>query len=394
MNRVQIWVMSNEYETSRIIGGLGIVATQLSNQFVEYGNMVTLFTNHAAADLQVKDCGPLRIIHIPETEPFYSKERNKNRCEPIVEWLKANELELPDVIHIHSVCFTYVAYYFRQTYGIPIVYTCHSLVKQEGRTRKRSLVSSRQHRLLRVADLIVVPSRWQKKSLCAYYPTYIKKVEVIENGINRTAKPNNQQRTSLLFVGRLTSQKGIQELLTAVGLLSRHTPYVSLMIVGQSSSQAFQSLLLQLVRKHKLEKQVKWLGFVPPHRLQKVYASCGAVIVPSKQESFGLVALEALANGVPLVSTRSGGLSQFITSDVAQVIPRVTAPAIAQSIISMWRDTSRTEKRVQQGIVLSKKYEWRKIALRYLALFQKLPRHEQVLAVTSSTSTQGDGDDG
>lgn len=380
--------MSNEFETSRIIGGLGIVASALTNCFVQAGAKVTMITNHAEPELQVKDCGPLRIIHLPEHEPYYSHDKKKNRYEPTVAWLAAHQPRLPDVIHIHSVCFANLAYYYRKTYGIPIVYTCHSLVKQEARTSGRTVVSLRQRRLCALADRIVAPSKWQKNALHTHYPECKRKVEVIENGISRTVQKNEQQRTSLLFVGRLTKLKGIEQLLGAVAILAKQTPHVSLTIIGRSSTTAYEARLLTLVKKWGLAGQVKWLGFLSPQQVAKQYAKHGLVIVPSKQESFGLVALEALAHGVPLASTRSGGLAQFVTSEVAEVIPAVTDRAIAQSIIKIWRDRALVERRVSAGLRLAEQYDWRKIAARYLALFARLPRHPVELAGVQEQAKQ------
>ncbi|RNB84459.1 glycosyltransferase family 1 protein [Brevibacillus fluminis] len=376
--------MSNEFETSRIIGGLGIVASELTNCFVQYGARVTLITHHSESELQVKDCGPLQIIHLPDREPFYSAAKKKNQYEPTVVWLRRNQWPLPDVIHIHSVCFANLAHYYRKVHGIPIVYTCHSLVKQEARTAGRGIVSDRQERLCTLADRIVVPSNWLKNVLQTNYPECKRKIDVIENGIRRTAPHDKKQRTSLLFVGRLTRQKGIEELLAAVAMLAKRAPYVKLTIIGRASTAAYQARLITLVKKWKLEPYVKWLGFLPPQQVAKQYAKHGVVIVPSKQESFGLVALEALANGIALASTRSGGLSQFVSSKVAEVIPAVTSRAIAGSVINIWRDGSRTEERIRAGFKRTEMYDWRKIAARYMALFERLPKHP----IESTTAVQ------
>lgn len=381
---MKIWVLTNEFETSRIIGGLGIVASELTNSFVQYGARVTLITHHAEPELQVKDCGPLQIIHLPDREPFYSAARKKNQYEPTVLWLRRNQWPLPDVIHIHSVCFANLAHYYRKMYGIPIVYTCHSLVKQEARTAGRAVVSGRQQRLCALADRIVAPSKWLKNVLQTNDPACKRKIDVIENGIRRTAPHDQQQRTSLLFVGRLTKQKGIEELLAAVAMLAKRAPYVHLTIIGRASTAAYQARLHALVKKWKLEPYVTWLGFLPPQQVANQYAKHGVVIVPSKQESFGLVALEALANGVPLASTRSGGLSEFVSSEVAEVIPAVTSRAIAGSILNIWRNASRTEERIRAGLKRTEMYDWRKIAARYMALFAQLPKHP----VESNTAAQ------
>ncbi|MGE5701877.1 MAG: glycosyltransferase family 4 protein [Clostridia bacterium] len=370
---MHIWVMSNEYETSRIIGGLGVVATQLTHHLVEMGHQLTVLTNHDLAEVLVNECGPLRIIHFPTRSDYYCRHRRKNQYRPIVEWIDQQRLALPDLIHIHSVSFANLACYFRKTKGIPVVYTCHSLIGHESRVltsfRRAHLI--RQQRLLATCDQIVVPSRWQRRSLATEYPICKGKIVVIENGVKLRGEPGSKPQVRMLFAGRLTRQKGIEETLAALAILMKHNPAVQLDIAGTGTPN-YHLRLRTLIKKWSLGRHVNLLGFVPPEKLSLLYSHYGAVIVPSKQESFGLVALEALANGVPLVSTRSGGLAQFVTSDVAQIIPRINGKGIAIAVRRMWGNPAVTQQRVLRGLSLAQDFEWKAIATRYAREFQKL----------------------
>jgi len=78
--------------------------------------------------------------------------------------------------------------------------------------------------------------------------------------------------------------------------------------------------------------RIRWVRKKPYAAVQRMYASYGAVIIPSKTESFCLVALEAMANGVPLISTLSGGLKEFVNKRNAQIIRSVDRASIAKAI--------------------------------------------------------------
>jgi glycogen(starch) synthase len=186
-----------------------------------------------------------------------------------------------------------------------------------------------------------------------------------------TAPITCQSNRRLLYVGRLNRKKGIEELLRAIALLRRTTSRVTLDVVGTGNA-AYTSKLRKLAHSLKLNRCITWHGYKPLHEIRSLYSSYGAVVVPSHQESFGLVALEALAGGVPLISTRSGGLSEFVDTSVAEVIPRITPLEISKSIRRFWLDTGRAEVRVANGRKRARHYEWRNVAERYARLFEQL----------------------
>jgi glycogen synthase len=173
----------------------------------------------------------------------------------------------------------------------------------------------------------------------------------------------------LLFVGRLVPLKGIEQLLKAVAILKRKNKKVNLTIIGKGG-QAYVKRLKTLCKEWGIHANVNFLGFRKPGQVQKMYASYGAVIMPSTMESFGLVALEAMASGVPLVATRSGGLAEIVNSKVAQVIPRVEGKAIAAAIEQMWNNAPLTNRRVKAGRILASRYKWPRVANQYIKLFQ------------------------
>ncbi|MGZ4112234.1 MAG: HipA family kinase [Tumebacillaceae bacterium] len=368
---MQIWVLTNEYERN-IIGGLGIVATHLTQAFARDEELeVTLFAKSASSKVQVENSKGVALLRFPRNSKFHSVAKQVFDPLEIVRWLTKNGYSKPDLIHIHSVQWARLAYYFKKYLDVPVVYTCHSLVILEAKSVLRAEVSRRQEKLLRVVDHVVVPSQWQHDKLIEVYPFCADKTTIIENGVEVREGGSHAALSRLLFVGRLVNSKGIEELLGAVAMLAKKSSVVRLDVVGAGTGQYFNKLQ-RLSQSLGIAKRVRWLGFLPPEQVLRLYPSYGVVIVPSRQESFGLVALEALANGVPLVSTVSGGLSDFVNSEVAEVIPEVESGAIANAIRNVWSERTRTERRVAAGLLAASTFGWQKTATRSLDLFKQV----------------------
>ncbi|WP_309248940.1 glycosyltransferase family 4 protein [Paenibacillus sp. MZ04-78.2] len=273
------------------------------------------------------------------------------------------------IVFIFSLQFTDLAKYFRKKYKTPVIYTCHSLVDLETgpKSQKRRRINQ-QVQLLKVANRIVVPSRWELAKLKKLYPFCAKKTIIIKHGVNALTSKTRAPRSRLLFVGRLVPSKGIEPLLQAIALLKHKNKKVKLHVIGKGNKIYFRRLKL-LVKRLNIQSDVRWHGFRKQRQVQKRYASYGAVVMPSiLEESFGLVALEALASGVPLIATRSGGLSEIVNSSVAQVIPKAKSRAIASAIEKMWSNPSVTRKRVIAGRKLASRYRWPRIADQYKKL--------------------------
>lgn len=371
---MRLWVLTNEYEPD-IIGGLGVVATNLTEFLARNLENVIVLTSTAGNQVCTEKKQTAQLIYFPCESDYHSKNKQKFRYRPVTTWLKLNGFSEPDLIHIHSVQFANVAGYYKKHYGIPVIYTCHSLVALEPNTSSRKKVVQRQEKLLLICDRIVVPSRWQKMKLEQLYPFCANKVEVIENGVDIPETTNHSGRDRLLFVGRLSWSKGIDELLRALAILAKINKDVTLDVVG-TGSPGYQAKLKSLAHSVGIPSRVRWLGFRRPEQVRQLYRRYGAVIVPSRQESFGLVALEALANGIPLVSAASGGLADFVNSNVAEIIPGVKSTSIASAVRRMWGNTEITNQRVAQGRNVALRYKWPEIAARYRDLFSRFGKNE------------------
>jgi len=371
---MKIWVLTNEYEPN-IIGGLGIAATKLTRALAERDLTIHVLTKGTDPKVKSTNRSGVKLIRFPRTSAYFSSKQQLFHPHSILTWTTQNQLTTPDLIHIHSVQFTELAETLQKHHNTPIVYTCHSLVASEGTAAQKSTAAKRQTKLLRLADRIVVPSFWQKQQLLDFYPFCADKVIVSPHGVEVKPTIRKAPRHRLFFAGRIVRSKGIEELLHAVAALAKQYPDIRLDVAG-TGSKMYLRKLHALCDSLKIRSNVKWLGFQSHEKLLKMYGSYSAVVMPSKQESFGLVAMEALATGVPLVSTQAGGLAEFVDRGVAEVISKPTANEITRAIQQMWNNSKETKERVKKGLERAYKYRWSHIAAHYQIIFEQCKKAE------------------
>lgn len=359
--------MTKEYHPN-IIGGLGTAATDLTEALVRQNIAVTVWNQSSKSRVSFHIQKGADIIQIPKRLPYYKKETFSYIPQSLAKIAVKKTIPLPDLIHVHSLEFTHAALYFKKKYGIPVLYTCHSLVKTEDKRRVRSQV---QRSLFLGANRIVSPSLWLKGEIRKYLPKAAKKTVVIPNGTKSVSTKTTAPRRKLLFVGRVVPSKGVMSLVLAVALLRRQFPGVNLTIIGKGSAR-YRNKLLAVARKKGIAEKIRWIGYLPPDEVKRKYASYGTVVVPSMRESFCLVALEAMANGVPLVSTKAGGLQEFVNPNNAQIIRAVNSKGIAKAIRTVLQNPGLTRKRVKTARLTANRFRWVSISARYAALYQKL----------------------
>ena len=171
---------------------------------------------------------------------------------------------------------------------------------------------------------VITVSKSLKDEVCHLFNTPEDKVKVIYNGINpwefdinmsweeklnfRRSLGIQDDEKMILFVGRLTYQKGVEYLIRAMPkILERHN--AKLVIAGSGDMRSYlENLCYQLGVGHR----VVFLGFVDENTLKKLYKSADVVVIPSVYEPFGIVALEAMAAGTPVVVSSVGGLREII----------------------------------------------------------------------------------
>lgn len=198
-------------------------------------------------------------------------------------------------------------------------------------------------------------------------------VQVIPNGVDTThfIPPTNTKRDKvILYVGTLIERKGLKYLFTAVPKVLRTFPDYRLVLVGDGPQNAS---LHQLAKDLGILEQVSFVGFQPPDQIRTWMQRAQALVLPSTEEGMGVVLLEAMACGTPIIGSRVDGIQDVISPDVGLLVPPADSSALTEAIQTLlsdrrkWRDMSHHAR-----VRAVTHYDWDQIATRFVALYKSL----------------------
>jgi D-inositol-3-phosphate glycosyltransferase len=190
----------------------------------------------------------------------------------------------------------------------------------------------------------------------------------------------------LLFVGRMEPLKGLNVLIEAISIMRqnevlRDNPFCLAIIGGDPDDGGVQtdvelSRIKVLTEQYGLNDLVTFLGNRSQDSLPYYYSAAEAVVVPSQYESFGMVALEAMACGTPVVASQIGGLAYLVQDGVTGYTVPVDDPIeLAKRITSLLQDTSLRDQMGRQAERLAQDYAWDKIADKLVPVYESLLRN-------------------
>jgi glycosyltransferase involved in cell wall biosynthesis len=177
----------------------------------------------------------------------------------------------------------------------------------------------------------------------------------------------------VLFVGRLASNKGLVELLPAFAPLAREDPEAHLVLVGEDGGM--RATVEHRVRGLGLEDRVHLLGHVADEALlAAAYRDAALTVLPSEYEAFGLVLLESLAQGTPVVASRVGGIPEFIEDGRSGLLvpPGEVAP-LAEALRRLWSDSSLARRLGHHGRTeVVPRYTWDRVVDRLEVVYREV----------------------
>lgn len=280
------------------------------------------FTTHPRSNLNFFDL----------TEEQFEQYKN--------EFRKAIKFEIstfkPDIIHSQHV---WILSSVANEFNIPVVVTSHG-TDIIGYKRGKKFEKEIKETVVKSKKIIAI-SKDNEKDVLKYFNVPKDKLEMIENGYNpNTFFINNCNKEEVLnkfdirgkyqkivlFAGRLAENKGIDVLLNAAKLYEDKN--ILTLIVG--NGVLFKEL--QNLSKRLKLKNIKFLGQQEQEKLCKLYNIADVVVVPSREEAFGLVAIEALACGTPVIASKEGGMKEFIKPDVGMLINKDDIKSLAIEI--------------------------------------------------------------
>jgi glycosyltransferase involved in cell wall biosynthesis len=339
-----------------------------------------LFSNGDKQDTQLDFNFPCFTTH-PRSKTTFYELTDAQMDAYINAWHEAIAEAIddfqPQIIHAHHVWVTpYVAH---QT-GLPYVISCHGTdlmgFRQGPRYREMALMGAQN------AHAIITISRQVKEEAMATYAVSQDKTPLIWNGFDHDrflviADATKEtvlaefglggaERPLVSFVGKFTDFKGIDVLLKAAASYEKALPGVQTVLVGHGT---LWDDMHELARTLDL-KGIHFLGHQPQERVARIYNAADISVVPSRVEPFGLVAVEALACGTPVVATDAGGLPDFINEEVGQLVPLEDAESLAAAIVAEIEQGSKKTKGVFASQYALENFTWTQQVARMVELYK------------------------
>jgi D-inositol-3-phosphate glycosyltransferase len=312
---------------------MSVYIRELARQLGEQGHSVDVYTRvHDPRDPQIVNLGQrTRLIHlragdIEEIHKLAVYFHLPDFTCNLENFRQNNGLEY-DLVFSHYWLSGWVGQYLQRWWQVPHIAMFHTLGAV-----KNAISISKNDPELRIAterDLaqschhIIATTHREKEDLTQFYGASPERISVIPCGVNLELfqpvdKDTARQRLGftdekiILFVGRIEPLKGIEQLLRAVSYLPDRQGWKLVVIGGDESNQNEMEGLKKLSRTLEIQDSVAFLGLKRHEQLPDFYSAADICVVPSYYESFGLVALESLACGTPVVGTDVGALTNII----------------------------------------------------------------------------------
>lgn len=379
-------------------GGMNVYVLQVARRLAEMGVEVDIFSRWAGDAERIREPEPgVRVIHLdagPAT-PLPKEELPDVLCEFLYSMIRfaSEEGRTYDAVHSHYWLSGWVGRLASEHWGIPLVHTFHTL----GRVKNRTLAPGEapeptvrilgEERVIAAADRILAPTPVEASDLVTAYNARPERVTVVTPGVDTDVfRPGDRDsakalldltgRRVVLFVGRMQPLKSPDVAIEAFAhAVAGATDDPLLIMIGGPSGAAStsQDALAKLAANAGVSDRVRFLDPVPHDDLATYYRAADVVLVPSRSESFGLVALEASACGAPVIATRVGGLTTAVRDGVTGLlVDRVDAVAFGETLRSLLLDPERAAALGRAGSHHARRFDWRHAAAKLLGVYEEV----------------------
>lgn len=311
-------------------GGMNVYVRELAAALAQAGVGTTVYVRRWADDLpdEVAVEPGFRVVHLDAGPVDLPKEHLPDTVDEFTEALVARLVSDPvEVIHANYWLSGVVGHRVKHRLELPLVSTFHTLarVKAETGDAEPDRRIDAETEVIGCSDVILANSVEEVSQLQRLYGADRSRVEVVAPGVEhaffspghqggaRRALGLDETAPVLLFVGRIQPLKGLPVAVGALAALGRTD--ARLVVVGGPSGAEGNAELARvraLAVSLGVAEQIQWVAPQPHHLLSTWYRAADAVLVPSRSESFGLVALEAAACGTPVVAAAVGGLRTLV----------------------------------------------------------------------------------
>lgn len=375
-------------------GGMNVYVREVTRQLGEQGVHVDVFTRsqdehvpHVLHDLGRGN----RVVHIPAGPeiPLPKKELATylpQFVDGIMEFARTKGIHY-DLIHSHYWMSGIAAIELKATWNVPIIHMFHTLGLMKNRVAQTEAEKEGEYRIngefrvVQSVDRILAATPAELSQLQFLYHVDAAKISIIPPGVDIChfyPIPDDEAKEyigvppcnrMLLFVGRIEPLKGLDILLEAIVIMRENGVFQDapfcLSVIGGDPADDPDTMSAEMARLQKLREQygledmVALLGKRSQDSLPYYYSAATVVVVPSHYESFGMVALEAMACGTPVVASDVGGLAYLVKDGSTGFTVPVGDPyALADRLTQLLIDQDMRTRMGQHAAVYAREYAW------------------------------------
>lgn len=293
-----------------------------------------------------------------------------------------------DLIHAHDWLAAEAGMTLKHQWRVPLIATIHATERGRGRGALHGEAAHRindlEWRLTYEAWRVIVCSHFMARQLYEYFQTPLDKIDVVPNGVYVSGSPFQDADHWLSFrrryaadderivfhVGRIVYEKGLHVLLNAWPAVSAKVR--ARLVIAGAGGQLEQ--LRAQAEALGISSQVTFVGFVSDEERDQLYHTADLAIFPSLYEPFGIVALEAMANGCPLIVSDAGGLSEVVQHGVTGlVVPADDAGSLADAITAALSRPDIARARAAAALrEIREFYTWPRIAAATAKVYERV----------------------
>jgi D-inositol-3-phosphate glycosyltransferase len=361
-------------------GGMNVYVRELVSSLAQAGVGTDVFTRRwDAASPEIVDVEPgFRVVHVEAGPLDLAKEQLPDIVDDFADGVRDHLVRLGDVDALHANYWLsgVAGHRLKHDLDLPLVSTFHTLARVKAETGdpepERRIRAEAD--VIACSDAILASCRAEAEQLVRLYGADPDRIELVPPGVDHAFfSPGDRAgaRTALrhlrlgdgpvlLFVGRIQPLKGLDVAVSALAELGR--PDATLVVVGGASGAGGPDEVARigrLVGELGLASQIRFVDPQPHHLLSTYYRAADVCVVPSRSESFGLVALEAAACGTPVVAAAVGGLRTLVEDGRTGFLVEGRDPAdFAKRVDELLRDGPLAAALGSHAAVRARGYTW------------------------------------
>jgi D-inositol-3-phosphate glycosyltransferase len=375
---------------------MNVYIRELSRSMAEHGVEVIVFTRRTDDTTpEVTEVMPgFSVVHIDAGPrvPIPIREHAGlvgEFAEATVRWIDEQGRSF-DLIHSHYWLSGWAGVLLKEKLGIPLANSFHTLGRVKDLTRhpddapEGALRTLTEEEVIARSDCVVASTPYEFEDLMEHYGADPTRLCTSPPGIDHSVfmpgdKAEAKHRTgigdspTILFVGRIQPLKGVDTAIRALARVTSPEPPQLIVIGGPSGSGGTDEVarLRQLVTDLDLDKRVHFVAPLRREQLVTFYQAADVLVMPSRSETFGLVAAEAQSCGVPVIATAVGGLPYIIEHEASGLLVTGHDPDdYAAALERVLNDPTLATRLGEGAFEHSQRFSWEATVARFLELYE------------------------